>query len=269
CEDVVEEGTVQYSSLKVLVHPYELLMSKDVDDLLACSRIGETAKRKLKEVVEWVQRFGATLHKKANIEKLEGALRKKNPRLHLDSEVSCLTSSGKAAFYGSVGEMFLHSIWGTEGELDKERMFITRRLYMIGDTKIAEDLICTNCKPCDCSLELKHGFLLEEMAIPLYCSKSSNRLHTVCLIYRPFLVSELLFRNITAEKVYLCYKGENKDQGQTTKDVQSDQRANAHTTATRGEEVVGSRSSNEEMNLDTTSSKQIEMKKRPNSIRSG
>ncbi|KAF6147323.1 hypothetical protein GIB67_025882 [Kingdonia uniflora] len=287
--DVVEAGTVQYSSLKVLVHPYELLMSKDVDGLLACSRTGETTKKKLKRVVEWVQRSGATLHS-VQLQTSEKRQILKNWKVHEERktqdcisilEVSCLTSSGKAAFYGSVGEMFLHSIWETKGELDKERMFITRRLYMIGDTKIAEDLICTGCKLCDCSLELKHGSLLEEMAIPLYCSKNSNRLHTVCLIYRPFLlyvwdqsecipllvtnkVAELLFGNITAEKVYLCYKGENEDQGQTAKDVQSDQRANAHTTATRGEEVVGSRSSNEEMNLDTASSKQVEMKKRPN-----
>ncbi|KAF6155526.1 hypothetical protein GIB67_017881, partial [Kingdonia uniflora] len=91
--------------------PIIIVLNTDVDGLLACSRTGETTKKKLKRVVEWVQRSRATLHsvqlqtseaniekleascsltyiftaEKENIEKLEGAQRKKNPRLHLDS----------------------------------------------------------------------------------------------------------------------------------------------------------------------------------------
>ncbi|KAM6543726.1 hypothetical protein CsatB_008173 [Cannabis sativa] len=70
---------------------------------------------------------------------------------------------------------------------------------------------------------------LENEAAPLYCSKSVNRLHVVDFIYRPFMLyiwdeseytlllvknkaAELLFGNITAERVYSSFRERHGDQ---------------------------------------------------------
>lgn len=53
--DIVEARTVQWSSLLCLIHPYELLISKDIEELVAGCRVGITSKDKLRKVIKWVQ----------------------------------------------------------------------------------------------------------------------------------------------------------------------------------------------------------------------
>lgn len=221
--NTVEARTVQYSSILRLIHPYDSLLSKGVDDLMGTCRVGGTAKEKLRRVIEWVQRTRSTLHNE-----LKGNQRSalQNWKVHeerslqscsLLAEVLKLASPCKAIFHASVGEIFLPYPWH-EGE--KERMFISRQLDNRIDN-LVEDMICTGCQLCgsplcsDSRTELKTG--------PLYCNSSSNRLHTVGLIYRPFMLyvwdnsdyipllvtnkaAELLFGNIKAEKVYHSHK---------------------------------------------------------------
>ncbi|XP_010272827.1 PREDICTED: uncharacterized protein LOC104608507 isoform X1 [Nelumbo nucifera] len=226
--ETIEARTVHFSSLLCLVHPYDLLESKGVDDLLANCRVGNTTREKLRKVIEWVKRTGSTDHN-VQLHNYEKRQLLKNWKVNEErksidcisiSEVSCLGNSCKATFYAHIGELFLPFTCATDGE--KERVFISKRLFMSGYNKIAEDFICTGCKLCGSPLGLAYGSLQEQSMIPLYCQKSSNRLHAICFIYRPFLlyvwdqseciplfvtnkVAELLFADITAEKVYLCY----------------------------------------------------------------
>ncbi|KAI9186254.1 hypothetical protein LWI28_015305 [Acer negundo] len=73
---------------------------------------------------------------------------------------------------------------------------------------------------------------LERNSVPLHCDRSSNRLHVVNFIYRPFMDeleympllvknngAEFLFGNIKAEKVYRCYKERKHDQYSDSKVV--------------------------------------------------
>ncbi|KAK4852194.1 hypothetical protein QYF36_021784 [Acer negundo] len=73
---------------------------------------------------------------------------------------------------------------------------------------------------------------LEQNSVPLHCDRSSNRLHVVNFIYRPFMDeleympllvknngAEFLFGNIKAEKVYRCYKERKHDQYSDSKVV--------------------------------------------------
>lgn len=70
------------------------------------------------------------------------------------SEVSSLTDSCKAVFYASVGEIFLPFIGGAVGdESDKEKMFVSRRVYKTEDSTLVTDLICTGCKLCGSPLD--------------------------------------------------------------------------------------------------------------------
>ncbi|XP_043715378.1 uncharacterized protein LOC122663799 [Telopea speciosissima] len=126
------------------------------------------------------------------------------------------------------------SLLGNDKGYEKERMFISRRLFMKGENKIVEDLICTGCNLCGSPMVLDYGSLPEKNMLPLYCQRSSNHLHTVCLIYRPFLfyvwdhsecipllvrnkAAEVLFANITADKVYSCYRSQNQNQSSESK----------------------------------------------------
>uniref|UniRef100_A0A7C9AK15 Uncharacterized protein n=1 Tax=Opuntia streptacantha TaxID=393608 RepID=A0A7C9AK15_OPUST len=183
----VEARTVQYSSILRLIHPYDSLLSKGVDDLMGTCRVRGTAKEKLRRVIEWVQRTRSTL-----CNELKGGQRSalQNWKVQEDqslqscsllSEVLRLASPCRAIFHASIGEIFLPCPWH-EGE--QERMFISRQLENRIDY-LVEDMICTGCQLCGSPLcsesraELKTG--------PLYCKSSSNRLHTVGLIYRPFM----------------------------------------------------------------------------------
>ncbi|XP_042486220.1 uncharacterized protein LOC122066483 isoform X2 [Macadamia integrifolia] len=236
--EFIEARTVQLSSLLRLVHPYELLISKD--DLLADCRVGKTTKGKLRRVIEWVQQVGSTVHVGLHTYQRKKLL--KNWKVHEDikyvdcvsiSEVSCLTKCCNVSFFASVGGIFMPSSLGNDERYETERMFIGRRLFMKGDNKIA-DLICTGCSLCGSPMVLDNGSFPEKNMLPLYCQKSSNHLHAVCLIYRPFLLyvwdhsecipllvrnkaAEVLFANITADKVYSCYKSQNQNQSSESK----------------------------------------------------
>lgn len=138
------------------------------------------------------------------------------------SEVSRLTESCKAKFDASIGEIFLLSPCMNLDEPQKEKLFVSRRLSNDEDFGLAEDLICTGCQLCGSPLGLENGSMVDQISVPLYCSKSLNRLHVVSMIYRPFLLyvwdesecipllvrnqaAEVLFGNIKAEKIYSHY----------------------------------------------------------------
>ncbi|CAK9147279.1 unnamed protein product [Ilex paraguariensis] len=141
-------------------------------------------------------------------------------------EVSHLTDSCKATFHASVGELFVPISFKCLDESEEERMFISRRLHIMGEKNLVEDLICTGCQLCGAPLNLEFRSSIKQETIPLYCQKSSNRLHIVGLIYRPFMLyvwddskyipllvtnkaAELLFGNIRAEIVHSCHRRQN------------------------------------------------------------
>ncbi|XP_077213348.1 uncharacterized protein LOC143848320 [Tasmannia lanceolata] len=256
--DVVEATTVQFSSL-LLVHHYESLASKGIDELLADCGVGKTTKEKLKKVIEWVQLTGSILHTVQQSYLSRFPLCKdiapqkrrvlKNWKVHEERkshdcisilEVSSLTNSCNATFYGCIGEMSLPFTRRHDEEYEMEKMFVNKRLFMMEDNKIMDALICTGCKLCGFPLDSRSS--PEQNAAPLYCQKSSNHLHVVCLIYRPFMLyvwdqsehipllvknkaAEILFGNITAESVYACYQGKKKDQ---LPDCEGNMSANDH-----------------------------------------
>uniref|UniRef100_A0A5B6YH09 Uncharacterized protein n=1 Tax=Davidia involucrata TaxID=16924 RepID=A0A5B6YH09_DAVIN len=215
------------------------------DDLIGDCRVGITTKEKLRKVIEWVQRAGSTLH---NV-KFHSYQQKRQLSINWIVyeegkpqdcssllEVMRLTDSCKATFYASVGEIFLLLTWKHLHEFEEERMFISRRLSIMGDNNLVEDLICTGCQLCGSPLDSEFGSTFERTTIPLYCQKSSNRLHIVSLIYRPFMLyvwddskyipllvtnkaAELLFGNIGAERVYSCYQVQKHGQNPDPKNV--------------------------------------------------
>lgn len=60
--NIVDAKTVQFSSLIRLIHPYESLVSKGVDELAEECRAGITMTQKLRKVIKWVQRTGPALY---------------------------------------------------------------------------------------------------------------------------------------------------------------------------------------------------------------
>ncbi|KAK4572898.1 hypothetical protein RGQ29_031054 [Quercus rubra] len=276
--DFVEARTVQCSSLQCLIHPHESLLSKGVDDLIANCRVGTITKEKLRRVIEWLQQSGSTLcnlnlhtdQKKGHFLRNWKVLEETKSRdCYSLSEVSRLSNSCKAVFHASIGEFFLPFTQQPLGDSEKEKMFISRRLYKTGDTSLLEDLICTGCQLCGSPLDLQYSkSMFEQNSIPLYCSESSNRLHAVSLIYRPLMLyvwdeseylpllvrnkaAEILFGNIRAERVYLCYREEKHDWKPDPKDVHKDRhfctRVSNHPKAAAG--FPGSFSSDPEMSL--------------------
>ncbi|MBA0623857.1 hypothetical protein Godav_009292 [Gossypium davidsonii] len=235
--DVFEARTVDWSSLLRLVHPYQSLVSKSAIELVAECRMGIVVKEKLSKVIEWVQRTGYIAID--NIEPNDCQKRRLSRNWKVPepnkfrecpslSEVLCLNSHCKAIFSASVGEIFLPITWRPIGESVNENMFISRRLYRSADNNLAEDLICTGCRLCGSPLHQEQGSIVGTNSVPLYCEKSSDRLHAVSLIYRPFMLylwdesehmpllvknnaAEKLFGNIKAERVYLCYKEYKRD----------------------------------------------------------
>ncbi|KAL5715281.1 hypothetical protein ACHQM5_017119 [Ranunculus cassubicifolius] len=231
----VEAGTVQVSSLISLVHPLELLISKGVEELASGCRVAETTKEKLKKVIKWVQRTRPA----QNCVQAHTPQRKQlttNWKVHEErvvhdcnsiSELLCRNQCCKETFSAFVGEIFLpFTSGGPEKEIEEGMMFIRRRLFIKGNEKLVEDLICLGCKLCSYPMASDDGSLLEQRRFPLYCQISSNRLHDICSIYRPFLLyvwdesdyipllvknkgAEVLFGNITAERVYSSYMENN------------------------------------------------------------
>ncbi|XP_021760526.1 uncharacterized protein LOC110725341 [Chenopodium quinoa] len=228
---MLQATSVEYSSILRLIHPFHSLLSRGVDDLLTTCRLVGTAKDKLRRVIQWVHHTRSTLsYQQPNFHQTTPAPRnwkvhqEQKPRqCFLLSQVLHLSTSCKAIFHASIGQVFLHSLWP---HADNERLFIRSRLTTKADF-IVEDMICTGCHLCGFPLCSDSATVGKQS--PLYCAKSSNRLHTVGLIYRPFMLyvwddseyiplhvtnkaAEFLFGNIIAEDVYQSYKGQKDHQ---------------------------------------------------------
>ncbi|KAF5740301.1 hypothetical protein HS088_TW11G00368 [Tripterygium wilfordii] len=242
--DAVEARTENCSSLLPLIHPFESLVSKGLDDLMVESRVGTAAREKFRKVVKWARQAGATLFNTKFQSFQKGQLSRnwkvpgesESRRCFSLSEVSQLFDSCKAIFSAFIGEMFLPITWKALGDNEKEKMFISRRLSNVVDDSLVEDLICTGCRLCGSTFDMQYRSVVEQTSFPLYCPKSSNHLHAVSMIYRPFMLylwdesdympllvrnkaAELLFGNIKAEKVYLCYRKQKQNQKSDPKDV--------------------------------------------------
>ncbi|XP_037496344.1 uncharacterized protein LOC105638906 isoform X3 [Jatropha curcas] len=240
---VVEARTVQFSSLLCLIHPYQLLLSKGVDDIIGQCRAGKTTMEKLVKVIKWVQRAGSALDSIGSngIEKRKLSRNWMVPEqsesrdCFLLSEVLHLRNSCKAIVNASAGEIFLPITWRALGDYEEEKMFVSRRISNNEDSNIVEDFTCIGCQLCGYPLDSENGFKFKQNSVPLYCPKSSDHLHVAGLIYRPFMLyvwdeseymplyvrnkaAELLFGNIKAERVYCCYKGQNHGQNCSQKD---------------------------------------------------
>lgn len=64
------------------------------------------------------------------------------------SELSQCDNSCNANFHASIGEIFLPITWVNLRESEAERMFISRRLHMVGDNNLVDDLITSGCEVC-------------------------------------------------------------------------------------------------------------------------
>ncbi|CAM8936280.1 unnamed protein product [Rhodiola kirilowii] len=193
----VEAKTVQQSSVMRLVHSFESIILKGVDDIVKDSRVEITAKEKLSRVIEWVQKI------KPAVCSVSGIHNNKENRPHAVNwkeqeetevrrcsslfEVKHLDSSRKASFFASVGEIFLPFAANLDS-IDTERMFLSRRIYETSDHHLADDLICTGCQLCGSPLGLDPGSILKKTDIPLYCPRSHDKLHVISSIYKPFML---------------------------------------------------------------------------------
>ncbi|KAK1436417.1 hypothetical protein QVD17_02197 [Tagetes erecta] len=240
--DAVEARTVLQSSIKCLVGSYELIHSEGANDLMKAHHLGIASKEKLKKVIAWVRRVEPILVKRVshNVKRNQKSANWKFPEetqnndsLSLE-EVSDLNDSCNASFFASVGEMFLPINDMHDPEFEEERMFIRSRIFSSAFGNLAEDLICTGCQLCGAPLNSEFGSRIEQKTVPLYCQKSSDRLHVVGLIYRPFLLyvwdnstcipvviknkaAEILFGNVKAESVHSSYqkraRGQSRNEG--------------------------------------------------------
>ncbi|KAK7275679.1 hypothetical protein RIF29_16800 [Crotalaria pallida] len=235
--DVVEARTVQWSSLLCLIHPYESLISQGVVELMTgCSHVGITTKDKLRRLIKWVQQSRSSicnikLQSDQQIEYVPKNWKVLEERMPWDCfsllEVSQLTTSCKATVCASIGEIIPLLTARNIGETEKEKIFLSRKVYKSEDNNLVGHLLCIGCQ-------------FEQNAIPLICSKSSSHLHAVGSIYRPFMLyvcdesdympvlvknkaAEILFGNIKAEKVYSSYREQilntNLGQSHNLKDV--------------------------------------------------
>lgn len=217
------------SSVIVLMHSYKFISSKESNDLLVHCKLGERTREKLSRVAKWVRRTESAFQLVQQVEPHQKSLKnwKANDEMKLNclsvSEILCLTGSCSAKFYAYIGEIIFPFTLTTD-EVENEDLFVSKRSFRMVDDKIAEDLISTGCNLCGSSFS-RH--LLEQKKCPLYCPKSSNHVHNICLIYRPFMLyvwdqtgqvpllvknraAEILFGNITAENVQKCYNEGNK-----------------------------------------------------------
>ncbi|KAH6799963.1 hypothetical protein C2S52_000427 [Perilla frutescens var. hirtella] len=230
--DTVEARALHCSSLQCLLQPDDFVAPKGLDKLIRECCVGITVKDKLQKVAGWLQRArlvhcGSVL----NYSECRRQL-KVNWKLHEEirtqdcsslSELCQCENPCKATFHASVGEIFLPITWENLQEPDAERMFVSRRLHVLGQNGLVDDLITTGCQLCGTPVNGRLGVNVEQNTIPLYCQKSSDRLHVIGTIYRPFLLyvwddskylpisvtnkaAELLFGNIPAEKVHSSYK---------------------------------------------------------------
>ncbi|KAF8026624.1 hypothetical protein BT93_F3189 [Corymbia citriodora subsp. variegata] len=235
--DIIDARTVSCSTLVPLVHSNELMISKDIDELIGNSRLGTAAKEKLKKVIGWVKANELILRSKQlsrNWKVMEVGEHKDCTSI---SEVLNLHCSCKAIFLASVGEIFLPITWRPICEIEKEKMFISWRINNEEGDCLVKDFICTGCQLCGSPLELENSkHVLKQNSVPLYCDKSSDRLHVVSLIYKPFMLyvwdesgslpllvknkaAELLFGNIPAERAYLSLEAKLPVHKSCSKDV--------------------------------------------------
>ncbi|KAK2375773.1 hypothetical protein QL285_076641 [Trifolium repens] len=248
--DAVEAKTVQWSSLLCLVHPLQSLISNDVEELITGCHIGITAKEKLRRVIKWVRQSRPTicntnLHSTKQIEYRPRNWTVQEEREPQDCcsliEVSHLTTSCNTTVLASICEIVPLRNARTPGDTVKENIFLSRRVCKTKGNNLVEDLLCTGCQLCGSPLDSES----EQNAFPLACLKSSSRLHTVCSIYRPFMLyvwdesyfmpvlvknkaAEILFGNMKAENVYLSYReqmlNQNPDPKNNCKDTVADGR---------------------------------------------
>lgn len=64
------------------------------------------------------------------------------------SDLSHCEDSCRATVHASVGEIFLPITYENLREPEFERMFISRRLHMLGESSLVDDLITTGCQLC-------------------------------------------------------------------------------------------------------------------------
>lgn len=235
--DTIEGRALHCSSLQCLLHPDDFVASKGLDKLIRECRAGIAVKDKLQKVAGWLQR-AKLAHCGSALNYYEGRRQVKiNWKLHEEiqtqdcsslSELCQCEDSSNATFHASVGEIFLPITWANIQEPEADRMFISRRLHVLGQNSLVEDLITTGCQLCGTPVNGPIGSNVDQDTIPLYCQRSSDRLHVISTIYRPFLLyvwddskylpisvtnkaAELLFGNISAEKVHSSYTRFNKD----------------------------------------------------------
>ncbi|XP_034889146.2 uncharacterized protein [Populus alba] len=224
--------TVECASLVRLVHPYGSLLSKGVDELIEESQAGKTTLEKLCKVIKWVQRARSALntigsHSFVKPRNWKLPKQSESQNLLLLSEVLGLSNSCNAIFNASIGEIFLPITWRALDDSDMEKMFVSRRTTEDKDNSLAEDFICLGCHLCGTPMVSENGSICKQSNISLYCLKSPNHLHAVTLIYRPFMLyvwdeseylpllvrnkaAVVLFGNIRAERVYSCFRGQNR-----------------------------------------------------------
>ncbi|KAJ6930583.1 hypothetical protein NC652_014192 [Populus alba x Populus x berolinensis] len=193
----IEARTVEWSSLVRLVHPYGSLLSKGVDELIEESQAGKTTLEKLCKVIKWVQRARSALNTIGS----HSFVKPRNWKLPKQSE--------------------------SQNLLLLSEMFVSRRTTEDKDNSLAEDFICLGCHLCGTPMVSENGSICKQSNISLYCPKSPNHLHAVTLIYRPFMLyvwdeseylpllvrnkaAVVLFGNIRAERVYSCFRGQNR-----------------------------------------------------------
>lgn len=75
------------------------------------------------------------------------------------SEVSQLTSSCSAIVSAFIGEIFLQASSMDLGDTEKEKIFLSRRVYKPGGNNLAEDLICTGCQLCGSPMGTEYELL--------------------------------------------------------------------------------------------------------------
>ncbi|GJX22095.1 hypothetical protein Tco_0226540 [Tanacetum coccineum] len=244
--DAIEARTVQQSSIQCLVDNYESIRAEGSNNLMKVHHTGIATKEKLKKVIAWVLRVEPILdkHVSHNFKRNQKSANWKFPEETQNKdclsllEVSNLNDSCNASFLASVGEMFLPITNAHLPDVDEERMFIRSRICSSTYENLAEDLICTGCQLCGAPLNSEFGSRIEQETVPLYCWNSSNRLHVVRVIYRPFLLyvwdestyipvvvknkaAEILLGNIKAESVQSSYS--KQACGQSANEVMKDQ----------------------------------------------
>ncbi|XP_019182389.1 PREDICTED: uncharacterized protein LOC109177450 isoform X2 [Ipomoea nil] len=207
-----------------------VVLLQNVDDVTGGCQVSTSAKNKFQKVIRWLQK-SENVYVNDGLNHYQSKQLKLNWKVHKEpkchdcfslNELCLLFDSCEASFYASIGEIFLPITCRNLHESETETLFISRRLFMLEDNNLIDDLVGIGCHLCGTPLNQDHGSTMTE-ASQFYCQKSSNHLHVVRHIYRPFMLyvwddsryisllvrnkaAELLFGNIKAEEVYACYQ---------------------------------------------------------------